>query len=117
MLQGGLVLPEREYYLSADPKMAAIRTDYQAYIEKLLTAAGQSDAAAKAKRIYDLELKIARAHASRAQSEDFTQSADVWAKADFAKKAPGIDWAAYFAAAALDQAGKFGAYHETANTG
>src|SRR3546814_6185771 len=39
MLQGGLGLPEREYYLSADPKMAAIRTEYQAYIEKLLTAA------------------------------------------------------------------------------
>src|SRR3546814_19768075 len=69
--------------------MAAIRTDYQAYIEKLLTAAGQRDAAAKAKRIYDLELKIARAHASREQSEDFTQSADVWAKAAFAKNAPG----------------------------
>ena len=117
MLQGGLGLPEREYYLSADPKMAAIRTDYQAYIEKLLTAAGQSDAAAKAKRIYDLELKIARAHATREQSEDFTQSADVWAKADFAKKAPGIDWDAYFAAAKLDKAGKFGAYHANAITG
>src|SRR3546814_11574360 len=60
MLQGGLGLPEREYYLSADPTMAAIRTEYQAYIEKLLTAAGQSDAAAKAKRIYDLE-QIGRA--------------------------------------------------------
>src|SRR3546814_6579732 len=76
-----------------------------------------SDAAAKAKRIYDLELKIARAHASREQSEDFTQSADVWAKADFAKKAPGIDWEAYFAAAGLDKAGKFGAYHANAITG
>ena len=117
MLQGGLGLPEREYYLSADPKMAAIRTEYQAYIEKLLTVAGQSDAAAKAKRIYDLELKIARAHASREQSEDFTQSADVWAKSDFAKKAPGIDWDAYFAAAKLDKAGKFGAYHANAITG
>src|SRR3546814_21028434 len=74
-------------YTALVRSMAAIRTDYQAYIEKRLAAAGQSDAAAKAKRIYDLELKIARAHASREQSEDFTQSADVWAKADFAKKA------------------------------
>src|SRR3546814_19073470 len=96
--------------------MAAIRTEYQAYIEKLLTAAGQSDAAAKAKRIYDLELKIARAHATREQSEDFTQSADVWAKADFARKAPGIDWDAWFAAAGLGKAGKFGAYHANAIT-
>ncbi len=65
MLQGGLGLPEREYYLSADPKMAEIRTAYQAYIAKLLTAAGQSDAAAKAKRIFDLEVKIAKARAVR----------------------------------------------------
>ena len=116
MLQGGLGLPEREYYLSADPKMATIRTQYQAYIAKLLTAAGQSDAEAKAKRIYDLEVKIARAHADRSESEDFAKSAGVWAKADFAKKAPGIDWDAYFAAAKLDKAGKFGAYHANAIT-
>lgn len=117
MLQGGLGLPEREYYLSSDAKMAKIRTDYQAYIAKLLTAAGQADAAAKAKRIYDLEVKIAKAHANREQSEDFTKSAGVWTKGDFAKKAPGIDWDAYFAGAGLGGAGKFGAYHANAITG
>ncbi|HEV7313358.1 M13 family metallopeptidase [Sphingopyxis sp.] len=117
MLQGGLGLPEREYYLSSDAKMAKIRTDYQAYIAKLLTAAGQADAAAKAKRIYDLEVKIAKAHANREQSEDFTKSAGVWTKGDFAKKAPGIDWDAYFAGAGLGGAAKFGAYHANAITG
>jgi putative endopeptidase len=117
ILQGGLGLPEREYYLSADAKMAKIRTDYQAYIAKLLTAAGQADAAAKAKRIYDLEVKIAKAHANREQSEDFTKSAGVWTKGDFAKKAPGIDWDAYFAGAGLGGASKFGAYHANAITG
>ncbi|WP_374394070.1 M13 family metallopeptidase [Sphingopyxis sp.] len=117
VLQGGLGMPEREYYLSADPKMAALRTQYQAYIGKLLTAAGQSDAEAKAKRIYDLEVKIAKAHANRADSEDFAKSAGVWTKADFAKKAPGLDWDAYFAAAGLGNAPKFGAYHARAITG
>ena len=117
LLQGGLGMPEREYYLSADPKMATIRTAYQAYIAKLLTAAGQSDAAAKAKRIYDLEVKIAQAHVTREQSEDFTKSADVWTNADFAKKAPGIDWPAFLGAAKLDSATKFGAYHAGAITG
>ena len=117
MLQGGLGLPEREYYLSADARMATIRDEYQAYIARLLTAAGQGDAEAKAKRIYDLEVKIAKAHATREQSEDFTKSADVWARADFARKAPGIDWDAYFAAAGLDKAEKFGAYHAGAIRG
>lgn len=117
MLQGGLGLPEREYYLSADPKMVGIRNAYKAYIAKLLTQAGIADADAKAQRIFDLETKIARAHATREESEDFTKSADVWTKADFAKKAPGIDWDAYFAAAGLDKAAKFGAYHARAITG
>ena len=117
VLQGGLGLPEREYYLSADPKMAKIRDQYQAYIARLLTAAGQPDAAAKAKRIYDLELKIAKAHVTREDSEDFAKSSGVWTRDDFAKKAPGIDWPAYFAAARLDGAKKFGAYHAGAITG
>ena len=117
VLQGGLGLPEREYYLSADPKMAKIRDQYQAYIARLLTAAGQADAAAKAKRIYDLEVKIAKAHVSREDSEDFAKSSGVWSKADFAKKAPGIDWSAYLAGAGLDGASKFGAYHAAAITG
>jgi len=117
MLQGGLGLPEREYYLSADPKMASIRTAYQTYIAKLLTAAGIADAETRAKRIYDLEVQIAKAHASREQSEDFAQSAGVWAKDDFAKKAPGMDWNAFFGAAKLDGAAKFGAYHAGAITG
>jgi len=117
VLQGGLGMPEREYYLSGDAKMASIRTAYKTYIAKLLTEAGIADADVKAGRIYDLEVKIAKAHANREQSEDFTKSAGVWTKADFAKNAPGIDWDAYFAAAGLDKAAKFGAYHAAAITG
>ena len=74
LLQGGLGLPEREYYLSDDPKMVEIRTAYRAYIETLLTDAGISDAAARADRIFALEHKIASAHASREDSEDFTKA-------------------------------------------
>jgi putative endopeptidase len=117
MLQGGLGMPEREYYLSADSKMAVLRSAYQAYIAELLTAAGIADANAKANRIFNLEMKIAKAHAPREESEDFTKSATVWAKDDFAKKAPGMDWPAFFAAAKLDGAGKFAAYHPNAITG
>jgi len=117
MLQGGLGMPEREYYLSSDPKMAGLRTAYQAYIARLLTAAGLADADAKATRIFDLELKIAKAHATREESEDFTKSATVWNKGEFAKKAPGIDWPAFFAAAKLDGATKVAAYHPRAITG
>src|SRR3546814_12535191 len=62
-------------------------------------------------------MKIAKAHATREESEDFTKSATVWARDDFAKKAPGIDWPAFFAAAQLDGASKVAAYHPGAITG
>jgi predicted metalloendopeptidase len=114
LLQGGLGMPEREYYLAADPKMAELRTKYRAYVEQFLTAAGIPDAAAKAQRIYDLETKIAQAHVTRAESEDFKQGASEWAKADFATKAPGMDWDAFFAAAQLGNQATFQAYHGAA---
>lgn len=117
ILQGGLGLPEREYYLSSDPKMAEIRNAYRAYIEQLLTAAGIADAKAKADRIFALETKIAKAHVSREDSEDFGKSSAVWSRADFDSKAPGIDWTAYFDAAQLGKQDKFAAYHAGAITG
>lgn len=111
ILQGGLGLPEREYYLSADPKMVEIRGKYRSYIAQILSEAHVADADAKAQRIYDLELKIAQSHASREESEDFQKSADEWTRADFGRRAPGIDWAAFFAAAQLGGQHKFAAYH------
>ncbi|QSX40796.1 M13 family metallopeptidase [Shewanella cyperi] len=116
MLQGGLGLPEREYYLSDDPKMQEIRTAYQAYIAKLLQTAGMEDAEARAKRIYALELKIAQAHVSREDSEDFSKSSAIWSRADFDAKAPGIDWQAFMTAAQLGKQGRFAAYHAPAIT-
>ena len=114
ILQGGLGMPEREYYLSSDPAMTATRTKYRAYIEDLLEAAGIPDAAAKAQHVYDLEMKIARAHAPREESDDWATASQLWTPADFAKKAPGLDWTAFFKAAQLDGASKFDAYHANA---
>ncbi|MBC2664754.1 M13 family metallopeptidase [Novosphingobium flavum] len=114
LLQGGLGLPEREYYLSSAPKMAEIRQKYRAYIETVLAAAGLPDAAQRAERVYGLEMKIAAAHATREQSEDFTRPLPEWAPAEFAKKAPGIDWGTFFAAAGVAGPGKITAYHPQA---
>jgi predicted metalloendopeptidase len=116
ILQGGLGMPEREYYLSADEKMAGLRAAYQSYIADLLEAANVADAEAKAARIYDLEMKIAQAHVSREDSDDWTKASTLWSQADFASKAPGLDWNAFFKAAELDGFETFDAYHPTAIT-
>ncbi|MEQ1818343.1 MAG: M13 family metallopeptidase [Terricaulis sp.] len=115
-LQGGLGLPEREYYLSNDADMVRIRGEYRAYIERLLTLAGVSDARARAQRIFDLEVQIARAHVTREQSEDIPSSAAVWSRAELGQRAPGIDWNAFLTAAQLGNQQRFAAYHAPAIT-
>ena len=111
LMQGGLGLPEREYYLGADPKMAELKTKYQAYVAQLLQLAGHPDPQGAARRVLALETKIAQAHATREESEDFAKGAQVWTRADLEKKAPGIDWGALLDAAQLGSAQKFEAYH------
>lgn len=101
LLQGGLGMPNRDYYLSSDKEMLAIREKYQAYVAAMLKQAGIADAAAKAKSIYALEEKIARAQASIIDTGN-VHKARAWAIGDFATKAPGLDWAAYFKAAGID---------------
>jgi predicted metalloendopeptidase len=111
LMQGGIGLPEREYYLSGDAKMGDIRNKYKAYVANILQLAGYPDPQGAAGRIMDLETKIATAHETREQSEDFGHGAQVWTRAQLEQKAPGIDWGALLNAAGLGGAQKFDAYH------
>jgi predicted metalloendopeptidase len=117
LLQGGLGMPDRDYYLDPAPRMADIRAKYQAHIERMLTLAGIADAAPKAALIFALEKKIAAAHASREDSEDVLKGNNHWARADFGAKAPGLDWAAYFDAAGLGKQASFVVWQPGAVTG
>src|SRR3954470_15568421 len=74
LLQGGLGMPNREYYLDASQRMADIRVKYEAYIKTLFDLAQQPEAAAKAKRVAALEQQIAKAHGSREDSADVLKS-------------------------------------------
>ncbi len=102
LLQGGLGMPNRDYYLATDKDMAGIRAKYQTYIATQLKNAGIVDADAKAKAVFDLEMKIAKVQESLVDSEDVHKANNPWNTGDFASKAPGLDWAAYLHAAGLD---------------
>lgn len=102
LLQGGLGMPDRDYYVSKDPAMTEIRAKYKTYIAALLTQAKIPDADKKAAAIYALEEKIARAHAPIAETDDVHKANNPWPVAEFAKKAPGLDWATFLKAAGLD---------------
>ena len=101
LLQGGLGMPNRDYYLSSDPKMLALRDQYRTYVTAMLDAAGIKDAKARAASIVDLETKIAKAQASIVDTENIHKANNPWSMDDFAKKAPGLDWATYFKAGGI----------------
>ena len=105
--QGGLGMPDRDNYLDSSPKMAATRTQYQAHVAAVLKLAGVTDSEAKAAQILSLETRIAQAFAPDADAADVFKQNNPWKRTDFAVKAPGIDWNAYFKSAGLEHQSDF----------
>ncbi|MBZ6382413.1 M13 family metallopeptidase [Sphingomonas sanguinis] len=101
LMQGGLGLPDRDYYLSDKPEMAEIRTAYQAYLTQLMQLAGLSDPQGRAARVFALETKIAAAQTDIIASQDAHKGDNPWTRADFDARAPGLDWTAFWTAAGL----------------
>src|SRR5438309_3883695 len=94
--QAGLGMPDRDYYLKDDPKLVATRNAYRQHLEKVLTLAGEKDAAARAEGILGYETQIAKAHWDRIDSRDATKTYNKMATAQLIKDAPGFDFATYF---------------------
>ncbi len=117
LMQGGLDMPDRAYYLDDSARMETIRGKVKEHIAKVLALAKIPDPQGKAARIYDLERKIAEAHASREDSGDVKKSNNHWARAEFETKAPGLDWDEFFTAAGLGAARDFGIWQPSAVTG
>ena len=103
LLQGGLGLPERSYYLDPAPDMAALRAQYAAHVAAMLKLAGLSDPKTRAAAVVALETRMAKVHVSREDSGDVLKGNNHWRRADFPKQAPGLDWEAFFKAAGLQQ--------------
>lgn len=102
LTQGGLGLPEREYYLKDDPSLAQIREKYVAHIERMLTLAGVPDAAAQAKSILELETQIARRHWPIAKRRERELTYNLRTRDDLDTLAPGYPWHAQLAPAGTD---------------
>ena len=117
LLQGGLTLPDRDYYTDPAPRMAEIRAKYQLHIAAMLKLAAIPDAEAKAARIFELEHRIAAVHLSRTDSEDVIKGNNHWPRAELDQRAPGLDWAAFLAAAGLDPQAQFVVWQPGALTG
>ncbi len=101
MGQGGLGLPDRDYYLKDDAKFQEIRAQYRAHLEKMLTLAGAADAGAKAGQIVELERKMAECHWPRARIRERDLTYNPRSLAELEQLAPVFSWKDFLAAAGL----------------
>ena len=101
LVQGGLGMPDREYYLGTSPAMAAIRPQYRAHIAAVLKLAGIDAPEARAANIFELERRMAEVHWTRVASEKIEAGNNHWTRAQFYAEAPDLDWRAFFSAAGL----------------
>ncbi|MEQ1688182.1 MAG: M13 family metallopeptidase, partial [Sphingopyxis sp.] len=95
MGQGGIGLPDRDYYLEGAPRFVTIRAAYVAYLEHMLTLAGESNAAPRAAAIMAYETRLAEAHWNRIDSSDSVKVYNKMTLAALQTLAPGFDFAAF----------------------
>jgi putative endopeptidase len=97
--QGGIGLPEREYYFKTDSSTVNIRAKYVEHITKMLTMAGQDNAAASAsaKNILALETRLALRSRKREDLRDPYRNYNKMAVSDLGKMTASIDWKAFLA--------------------
>jgi putative endopeptidase len=101
LLQGGLTMPSRDYYLDDSQHMKDLRAKYTTHVAAMLKLAGFDDPDGRASRVLFLEHAIAGTHISLADIEDIQKANNLWQRSDFTSKAPGLDWDAYFEGADL----------------
>ena len=102
LVQGGLGMPGRDYYLLTGDKYDGYRAAYLAYVTRIQELAGIPDAEARARRIVDLETAIAKLHWTPEQSRDAKATNNPMKLAELQAYAPNIDWKAYYKALGLD---------------
>ncbi len=117
LLQGGLGMPDRDYYLQDNARMREIRGRYREHIATVLRMSGFPEPDGRAARIFDLETRIALVHASRTETVDVQRGNNHWQRADFDDRAPGMKWQEFFHAAGLASAPEFVVWHPRAVTG
>jgi putative endopeptidase len=98
LMQTGLGLPDRDYYLKTDAPTIAIQSAYKSYMQKMFTLLGDDSvtAAKKVAAVYALEKSIAPSHRTNVELRDPESNYNKMSIADLDKKEPNIGWTAFF---------------------
>jgi putative endopeptidase len=105
LFQGGLGLPNRDYYFKSDDKSKTIRDEYLKHVAKMFELMGDdpAKAAAEAQAIMKLETKLAEGSKTPVELRDPEQNYHRMRMAQLSEVAPAIDWVAYFQGTGLMQ--------------
>ncbi|HEY3704840.1 MAG TPA: M13 family metallopeptidase [Terracidiphilus sp.] len=98
VFQGGLSLPDRDYYLVDNKRFSTIRDQYRAHVTKMFTLAGDSpeQAAKEAEAVITIETALAKVSTPRVDLRDPEKRYHIYTVADFQKLAPDFDFSVYF---------------------
>ncbi len=117
LMQGGLQMPDREYYLGQSDRMKKLRTEYQDHVGAMLALAGVSNSEVRAVKVVELEHAIAETHLTLAENQDIHKANNPWRRSEFSTKVPGLDWEEYFRGAGLEKRDDFIVWQPTAFAG
>jgi putative endopeptidase len=101
LTQSGLGLPDRDYYLSDDPRLAEFRGKYREHVEKMLRLLGDAVPGKQADSIVALEMAMAKIQWTRVANRDAQKTYNPKTLEQLAQLAPAIDWRGYFTQAGL----------------
>jgi putative endopeptidase len=107
LYQGGLGLPDRDYYLSDDAKMKEIRGEYVAHMAKMFELLGDTPnvALAEARTVMGLETQLAKASMTQVEQRDPKAIYNLMPVERLDMLTPGFSWRSYFAGLGLDKPG------------
>ena len=96
--QGGLGMPDRDYYIKDDAKSKETREHYLQHVQRVFELIGDSPAAAKqnAETVMRLETAMAKASLTRVERRDPHNLVHKMKVADLVQLAPNFDWVAYY---------------------
>jgi putative endopeptidase len=107
--QGGLTLPDRDYYVNDDARSKEIRAAYQEHLAKMFALMGDDAATAKknASIVFDMETQLAKASKTRVELRDPEANYNKMTIASAQKVAPNFNFAAFFKAVGLTNTNEF----------
>ncbi len=103
--QGGLTLPDRDYYLNPDARFVTIRKQYMDHMVKMFTLLGDTDdkAVAEANDVMQIETALAKGSMDRVEMRDPAKRYHMMSIAELQKLSPNYDWSVYLDGIGMSQ--------------